>query len=251
IAACRDYMPDAKSVIVLALRFNQEVLRQATKPPAEAVGPYAFQTYVTNWLGKMLGVRIIKLLENYGYKGILVTDQMRTESRIANPRGLQEDALANRFAAVAAGLGALTVNGRVATPQFGTSQRFLAIVTNADLVPSPVVSGSDDTLCAQCEKTCVQACPTKAFKKEFIEFTCEGMKFRFLDTKPMLCDWSKRYALVPESGFGYLGSTVNEIPSENPSEAELDKALRKINPLIKSRPAVAEPCVLKCPYVLA
>ncbi|MDD4870999.1 MAG: hypothetical protein PHR77_10610 [Kiritimatiellae bacterium] len=248
VATCSDYMPDARSVIVIALRFNQEVLKNATKPPAEAVGPYAFQTYVTNWMGKILGIRIVKLLENYGYKGVLVSDLMHTESWIANPRSWQEDVLSNRFAAVAAGLGALTVNGRVATSQFGIRQRFLAIVTNADLVPSPMVSSSDNTLCERCEKSCVQACPTKAFKKEFIEFTCEGRKFRCLDIEQVLCDWSKRYTLVPESGFGYLGSTVNEKPSRNPSEAELGEALKKIDPIKKYRPVVAEPCVLKCPY---
>ncbi|OGV69180.1 MAG: hypothetical protein A2283_13110 [Lentisphaerae bacterium RIFOXYA12_FULL_48_11] len=250
LAACNDYLPGAKSVIVIALRFTREVLEQATKPPAEAVGPYAFETYATNWIGKMVGVRIIKLLEQYGHKGMLVSDLMRTESFVANPRSWQEDLLSNRFAAVAAGMGALTDNGRVATPQFGIRQRFIAIVTDAELMPSPLLSTSDSTMCSKCEKYCVQACPTKAFSNNYIEFTCEGSKFRFLETDPIRCDWSKRYTLVPESGFGYLGSIVNEKPSANPSEAELDKALRKIDPIKKYRPVVAEPCVLKCPYAL-
>ncbi len=250
LARCREYLPDARSVIVIAMRFTREVLARATKPPAEAVGPYAFETYVSNWVGKMIGVRIVKLLEQYGHKGVLVSDLMHTESLVANPRSWQEDLLSNRFAAVAAGLGVLLDNGRLATPQLGIRQRFIAIVTDAGLLPSPVLSNGDNTKCGKCHKYCVRACPTGAFGGRYIEFTCEGNKFRCLEVNPVRCDWSKRYTLVPESGFGYLGSIVNEKPSENPSEAELDAALRKIDPIKKYRPVVAEPCILKCPYAV-
>jgi len=241
-----DYLPGARSVLVFGLRYHREVLRHATRPPAEAVGPYAFQTYVTKWLGWIIGAQLAGKLEEFGFRAVITPDLMNTASWTANPRGPQDDAGANRFAAVAAGLGRMTWNGRVATPEFGIRQRFIAIVTDADLEPTPVAAV--ESLCERCDRPCVAACPSHALLGSGITYSCGSAEQRMGEVDLPRCDWAKRYALLAAEGFGFLGSAVSETPGDQVTAEELGAALKKLDPIKKYRPVTAEPCVLKCPY---
>ena len=244
-----DYLPGAKSVIVFGLRLHKQVLRWATRPPAEAVGPYAFQTYITNWLGSVAAVRLIKQLEAFGYRGVLSSDLLNTASLTANPRGLQPDLFSNRFAALAAGLGYLTVNAHLASPEFGIRQRFLAVVTDAPLDASPLYTpAAEEYACADCAKMCITSCPSKAISAQEATVVCDGEKYSFHMIDNLLCDWTKRYTLLGESGFKYLGSTVDIDPEAKVTAEKLADALQHLDPIKKYRPVVAEPCAINCPY---
>jgi epoxyqueuosine reductase QueG len=244
-----DWLEGAKSVLVFGLRMHREVLQWATRPPAEAVGPYCFQSYATTWLNTVIGYRLTQRLGDFGYAGVMTTDLSGTASVMASPRGLLPDQFSNRFAAVAAGLGWLTTSGHLATSQFGLRQRCLAIVTDAPLTASPLVSpAAEMDLCRECDERCVAACPTQAFTAQRVELTCEGHQYAFLRTDPKRCDWAKRHALVAKSGFGYLGSPLDEPPPEPITPEALADALRQHDPIKKYRPVVAEPCVIECPY---
>lgn len=242
-----DYLPGARSVIVLALRYHKEVLRWATKPPAEAVGPYAFQTYVTNWVGLRLGLQVIKQLEQFGHTATLTMDLMNTTSRTASPRGPQHDLPANRFAGLAAGLGYMTAAGYLATNEFGLRQRLIAVVTDAELTPSPLMAAPQDLRCDSCDKRCINSCPSKAITAQSVTVTCEGHSWSFNLTDRARCDWVKRYALMGDGGYRFLGSTVDIAPPEQITAEALDAALRELDPIKKYRPIAAEPCVLNCP----
>jgi hypothetical protein len=80
------------------------------------------------------------------------------------------------------------------------------------------------------------------------EFECEGVRFAFRLTAADRCDWAKRYALLADSGYGCLGSEVNVKPGREITAAGLADALRQLHPIGKHLPAVAEPCVIRCPY---
>jgi epoxyqueuosine reductase QueG len=246
VFTAEEYLPGAKSVIVIGLRFHKKVLEYATKPPAEAVGPYAFQTYVTRWQGGLFASKIARKLNHLGYRSVITADLMGIGSIIASPRGYVEDMFCNRFAAVAAGLGTLTKSGRLVTDEFGIRQRFIAIITDAELEEDQVVSAKPK-LCSDCDR-CIKACPTQALGSEEINFKCDGIKFSFNRIDTNLCEWSKRYAITGESGFKYLGSPLNESPGGKVTAEKLATALKKHDPIKKYRPVVCEPCVLECPY---
>ncbi|HHW10141.1 MAG TPA: hypothetical protein GXX29_09230 [Firmicutes bacterium] len=246
-----DYMPEAKSVIVFGLRLHREVVHWAVRSPAETIGPYAFQTYITNWLGQSIGARLIQHLESLGYKAVMVQDLMNTASFAASPRGPQPDLRSNRFAALCAGLGRMAVNGFVVTPQFGIRQRFLAIITDAPLAPSslPYPDQEEDLRCASCpDRPCITTCPVQALSDEVVTLELEGRQFSFHRIDRKKCDWAKRYALVGESGFKYMGSNVDIPPGEEVTAESLAAALRQHQLTEKRRPIVAEPCVINCPY---
>lgn len=244
-----DYLPGARSVIVLGLRYHKEVLRWAVKPPAEAVGPYAYETYATNWMSSVLGYKLIKKLESLGHKAVLTMDLAGTASMTANPRGWQPDAFSNRFAALSAGLGLLTRGGHLVTPEFGLAQRFVAVITDAELTASELLGPNNmELFCNKCDDLCIKACPSKAFTGKNVTFSLEGNEYSLSLTDRKKCDWSKKYTLMKESGFGYLGSPVDIAPEQEVQSAELSAALKQLDPVTKYRPVVAEPCLLACPY---
>jgi epoxyqueuosine reductase len=247
VFVAEDYMPEAKSVIVIGLRYHQKVLEFATKPPAEAVGPYSFQTYVTQWQGNLMASKIVQKLKHLGYKAVMTNDLMGLGSAIASPRGFVEDLFSNRFAAVASGLGFLAESGRVVSEEFGTRQRFIAIVTDAELKVDDMV-GQVPELCENYEKFCIKSCPTSAMTSDKITFECGGVSFSFNNRDINRCDWSKRYAIAGDCGFKYLGSPLDEVPDAEINAETLASALKKHDPIKKYRPVACEPCMIECPY---
>jgi hypothetical protein len=247
VRECADWLPGARAVLVFGLRYHAAVPRWATRPPAEAVGPYAYQTYVTNWLGAVLAMRLVKRLESLGYKAAIATDLTGTDSWTASPRGPQPDLFTNRFAGLAAGLGQLTVSGALTTTAFGLRQRLVAVVTDAPLSPSPLPADVAATACRDCARPCLAACPSRAFRDATVTLHCEGRTAAFHPRDTRRCDWVKRYAIMGDSGFKYLGSVLDVPAPAAPTAAELEAALRRHDPIKRYRPVVAEPCVLACP----
>ena len=251
VKSASDWLPGAKSVLVFGLRLHERVLQFSARPPAEAVGPYAFQTYVTCWLGAVIGCRLVKRLEGLGYRAVITTDLTGTDSLTANPRGPQPDLFSNRFAGLAAGLGQLTVSGHLSTPQFGLRQRLLAIVTDAPLTASPLPTSGQAEACAACDQPCVRRCPSHAITAQAVQLACEGRQYMFNRLNGKRCDWVKRYALMGESGFRYLGSRLDVPPPKSITPADLTAALKQHDPIKKYRPVVAEPCVINCPLAIS
>lgn len=250
VLTAADYVPNAKSVLVIGLRYHEKVVEFATKPPAEAVGPYAFQSYVTRWQGGLMAAKIVQKLQQLGYQAALTADLMGLGSAIASPRGYIEDQFCNRFAAVAAGLGTISRAGRVVTRDFGIRQRFIAIVTDAVLTPDALQDATAE-LCKSCDDLCVKACPTAAISSDVVQFQCEGVTYAYNRIDNRRCDWSKRYALAGDSGFKFLGSKLDEVPEGDIDAEKLATALKKHDPIKKYRPVACEPCVLVCPYARA
>jgi hypothetical protein len=201
-------------------------------------------------MGCLIGYRLVRRLRDAGYRAQLTADCTETASMTATPRGGRQDLTANRFVGVAAGLGWLTTNGHLCTPRFGLRQRVLAIVTDAPLGASePIEPTPEQDPCAACDERCIAACPSSAFTGRRVELTCEGRVYRFAEVDHPRCEWSRRYALTAESGFGYLGSPVDVAPPEQVTAEALADALRGHDPIKKHRPVVAEPCVMRCPLI--
>ncbi len=247
LKSAADHLPGAKSVLVFGLRLHEKVLAFATRPPAEAVGPYSFQTYITAWLGATIGGRLVNWLQDAGYRAALTFDLTGTDSVTATPRGPQPDLFSNRFAGLAAGLGRLTVGGHLATNEFGLRQRLVAIVTDAPLEPSPLPDAGQPEACRDCEHMCIATCPSKALGEQVVEVACEGRTYSFNRIDNRHCDWVKRYALMGDGGFKFLGSPTDVPAPEKPGPTDLEAALRQHDPIKKYRPVVAEPCVINCP----
>lgn len=238
-------MPGAKSVIVLGMHYPETAVERLGQPPAEAVGPYVFTQYEVNRLIGHLGYSVCSMLNAMGYKAMYSYNLTGAGSSVGSPRGLFNDATCNTLEAVTAGIGELTLNNSVNTEEYGIHQRFIAIVTDAELDADPV-KGSCKA-CADC-RICAEACPTRALiAKNKTTLDLAGVKTEFLPVDINRCDWASKYALVAEEGNMYGGNFTNIPCPDVITPDNLADALRQQDHVFKFRPVMGERCVVTCP----
>ena len=241
-----DLLHDAKSVIVLGMHYPDTPAVRVGQPPAESVGPYVFTQYEVNRLTGHLAYSICRTLNALGYEAVYSHNLTGAGSTVGSPRGQFNDATCNALEAVAAGIGYMSLNGSVVTKEYGIHQRFVAIVTNADLEADEIKEGLAKE-CVGCEK-CLTSCPTGALNKEHLtEITIGDKKITYLPVDANRCDWATKFALVAEEGNMYTGN-FTDIPCPDKVTADiLTDSLRKQDPVFKFRPVTGEKCIVNCP----
>ena len=242
----KDLLPEAKSVIVMGMHYPETPAERVGKPPAEAVGPYVFTQYEVNRLTGHLAYSICRALNALGYEAVYSHNLTGAGSTVGSPRGQFNGATCNAIEAVAAGIGQMTLNGSVATQEYGIHQRFVAIVTNADLESDEVKEGLA-LACAGCEK-CLNLCPAGALRKEALtELTIGGKKVTYLPADANRCDWATKFSLISEEGNMYTGNFTNVPCPEKVTAKALEEALSQQDPVFKFRPVTGEKCIVNCP----
>ena len=246
IQGATDVLPDAKSVIVLGMHYPETAAERVGQPPAEAVGPYVFSQYAVNRMTGHLAYSICRALNSMGYEAVYSHNLTGAGSTVGSPRGQFNDATCNALEAVAAGIGQMALNGSVVTEAYGIHQRFVAIVTNADLEADEVKAGLA-AACSGCEQ-CLTACPTCALRKEALtELTLNGKQVTYLPVDANRCDWATKFSLVTEEGNVYTGNYTDVPCPEKVTEENLAEALRQMDPVLKFRPVTGERCIVTCP----
>jgi len=239
-----DYLDNAKSVIVIGTTWPRGIMERAEQPPAEAVGPHSMFAQHCTWLTlNNTAFDVVKLLSGSGNKAVPTEDLCGTASRIAHTFGEIVDLRANAFAAVAAGLAEIGWCGFPLTKEFGKRQRFYAIVTDAELIPDIAESGKPR--CKKCKK-CAKSCPVNAISSEELTFTLGNKKWTQGKIDSLRCDWAKRYGLVADEGPKFMGSQTDIMPPEKIDADAIIDAMKKMDPLQKRIPCIAEKCLLSC-----
>ncbi len=244
-----ELLKGAKSVIVMGMHYPETPVERLGKPPAEAVGPYVFTQYEVNRLTGHLGYSICRALNALGYEAVYSHNLTGAGSTVGSPRGQFNGATCNALEAVAAGLGEMTLNGSVATEEYGIHQRFVAIVTDADLESDEVKEGLCK-LCKDCER-CLTVCPTGALKKDaIVELTIGDKKITYLPPDRNRCDWATKFSLVAEEGNMFTGNFTDIPCPETITKEYLEDSLRQMDPVFKARPVTGEKCIVNCPLGL-
>ena len=189
-------LPGARSVVVAAIHHLDAAVELGGEPTPHDMGPYGSQSRVMNPMLDDISFWLARLLEERGCQALPIASS--NIWRYHGYKDLKVDFapdLAHRYAAVAAGLGEIGWSGLALTPQFGPRQRFVSVITDAELVPSPMYEG--DPLCDRC-LACVENCPTDAFRKEVAkinEIEIGGRAFQFPDTNKWRCGWAENFCL--------------------------------------------------------
>jgi len=239
-----DYLPGARSVIVVGVEHIHASVDDVGKPPARKAGHYGFSIH-----GEALGtldailLRVARVLAAAGYRAVPTRDLFGLCSRsyIGAPA-----LTAGRFEAVAAGLGEIGQSGLLLTPQFGARQRVAALITDAPLAPDPLYAG--ETLCRHCG-ACVRSCVVSALSAGAeVSLELEGRRYSWQQVDQLRCDCSCRYGLTCNSGVELTGNTNDfTLPAEITPEFVCD-AMRQADSIQRPGYATAvERCMTQCP----
>lgn len=177
-----DFVPGARSVISFAMPILPAVLEapallaesELEAVPAAARRPYFDLVY--NRVGhvlhdfhlELIGQLLGQLLLANGFSAMIfpttgvhprLGDKSRAEIWAGTPFGYSSGPFSHRHAAVRAGLGEFGYSNVVLTREFGPRQRFNSVVTDAPLLPDPLL---DRPLCLRDRcRLCLDACVMK------------------------------------------------------------------------------------------
>ncbi|MFC2070242.1 hypothetical protein ACFLTB_03600 [Chloroflexota bacterium] len=158
----RKLLPEAKSIIVLALEVLPETVKHLT--PQRTVGEmvmhdfYERNTEMVNGHLDWETYKLVKRLHKNSYKGLPLTAS-------GAPYDLRyiEPALSYKKAAELAGMGTTGWHSLLLTPEFGARLRLACVITDAPL-PS-TTSKEKYNPCPECGGACIKVCPVKAIKQ--------------------------------------------------------------------------------------
>jgi len=222
-----ELLPGAKSVIVAAIRIPDPVvdcdtyhLKMRDLAPDQAVqsieNNFYMQMghYVLDVQLNIMAVKLANKLEiGWGLRSLPTPNTVNT--------GMGHIVMASmlaffsqRHAATRAGLGEFGFSGLVLTPQFGPRNRFVSVITEAELEPDPLIT----------EKICMRgACGGKDGPKCFQKCANGALQMRdgvnideiFINI-PTRNDISKCIGLSPEGagfGCGFVGGCLRVCPT--------------------------------------
>jgi epoxyqueuosine reductase QueG len=181
----RTIFPQTRTAIAVAVRQP----RGALKAVEEGCYWQAYNCDAYWYLNEVQAPKMLReivlALESHGYTSVPVHNPFRPHVG----RQIREDApggpdgmLSLRVMGVAAGLGELGLSKVFLTPQFGPRQRVYAVLTDAELEPTPMFTGKVCDECGSCAREC-EACAIATSRE--VRFTIDGVEYGHgrLDTK--------------------------------------------------------------------
>jgi epoxyqueuosine reductase QueG len=186
-------MPNAKSVIVMAVTHLDGTIEVGGQQHPQEIGPYWIQYGMNNRLDEM-SYRMALHLEDRGFMAVPIAS-----SNIWRYKGYKE--LTEQFApdvshmhcAVAAGLAEFGYNGLAITPEYGARQRYVTIITDAELTPSPLIEPG--TICDNC-MLCRKHCMSQALAKEIDGWNIvkiEDKEYKYAKKNLWRCSWGEHF----------------------------------------------------------
>lgn len=188
-------LPDAKCVLVCGIHHTDAMIEIGGEKSPHVQGTYSYQMLMNSHLD-VISYNLGRFLEDKGYKAVPVC-----ASNIWRYREYKDltatfaPDMSHIYSSIAAGLSELGYSGLAMTPEYGPRNRFVSIITDAPLLPTPLLPG--DTLCDNCGM-CTKHCPTDAFTKQSsgtVSIDIEGKKYTRCDKSLWRCSWGEHFGL--------------------------------------------------------
>ena len=188
-------LPAARSVVVMAVHHPDAAVELGGEEHPQKIGPYCIQ-YAMNMRLDEMSYRLGRFIEALGFAAVPIVS-----SNIWRYNGYKElkehfaPDMSHLHAAVAAGLSEFGYSGLSITPEFGARQRYVSVVTDAALTPSPLVEPG--SVCDNC-MLCRKACPSAALSKEIDGWNVmevEGKVYRYARKNLWRCAWGEHFDL--------------------------------------------------------
>lgn len=188
-------MPSARSVVVMAIHHPDACIELGGQEHPQIIGPYRVQYLMNSRLDEM-SYRLALWLEREGFAALPVVS-----SNIWRYKGYKDltehfaPDLSHRHAAVAAGLADFGYSALAITPEFGARVRYVTVVTDAELAPSPLLEPG--SVCDDCG-LCIEHCPSGALSVEIDGMSVveiEGRRYTYANKNLWRCAWGEHFDL--------------------------------------------------------
>ena len=189
--------PEGKTVIMLGKR----ICRGALRGVEEGTNFGDYSLFGKNWLeDEFLSLAcydLVRFLEDNGWEACPLfpnPSELGPQGvSVADGRPAPNVYPDFDYAAVAAGLGEIGLNGLFLSPKFGSRQRFHMIITDCEIEETPLFEGQ---ICDGCGK-CAAACPLDAIDTEnTVEIDICGKKMKVATIHYDICRGCKNGACV-------------------------------------------------------
>lgn len=189
-------LPESQTVVVGALHITDTWTEMGGEPEPQDRSPGGWMDQ--NSLLDRTAYRVVRLLNDHGYKAIAVASSniWRYRQYEGIPSLFAPD-LSHIHAATAAGLAEIGWCGLAITPEFGSRCRFISIVTDAELIPTPMYDGP--ALCDMCGE-CIRHCPSAAMRKDMNSKDAHvveigGKTYKYANKNIWRCAWAEHFNL--------------------------------------------------------
>jgi epoxyqueuosine reductase QueG len=188
-------MPESRSVIVMAIHHPDAAIELGGRKHPQIIGPYTIQYHMNSRLDE-LSYRMGLFLQARGWRAVPIVS-----SNIWRYKGYKEMTeqfapdLSHLHGAVATGLAEFGYNGLAITPEYGARQRYVSIVTDAPLEPTPLLEPG--SVCDNC-MLCRKHCRSGALAKEldgFNEIRIADKTYRYARKNLWRCAWGEHFDL--------------------------------------------------------
>jgi epoxyqueuosine reductase len=173
-------LPEAKSIVSMAYRINNAI----QKLHLRGVSPMPFSRFAGLEPKARLDDMALDLanwLEDMGYISLPIP----ANQYYYQEKGFGE--ISHKHVAMAAGLGRLGRGGFLVTPQYGGAVQLISVLTEAELLPDPML---EENPCQGCPQPCVSVCPVKAIRADKDRvIMMEGNEYRYGWLSYLRCQW--------------------------------------------------------------
>jgi epoxyqueuosine reductase QueG len=229
----RRYLRDAASLVSIALRVNEascDLIAESIRGQELPASYHSYQMFTLTIINPQLdrlAYLAAKFLEQKGYRAYPFPANLPhlLKPSAEYPGGPGD--ISHKHVAVACGLGRIGWHTLLITPQFGTRQKLVSIVTNAPLVPDPLCNAE---LCdpRRCGFQCARACPTAAIPanpNRSIRIDIGGMSTEYADIVGWRCRWGCSGMLQCTGGYKDIA-----LPEREPTAEELLRYKSEVDP---------------------
>ena len=188
-------LPEAKTVIVMGIHHPDACIELGGEEHPQKIGPYSVQYLMNSRLDEM-SYRMATFIEEKGYGVIpICSSNIWRYNKYKELNAVFAPDVSHIYMAVVAGLADMGFNGLALTPEYGARNRFITVITDAEIEPDPLIPPG--TVCDKC-MLCRKHCPSQALSKELDGdkiLKIENYEYRFANKNLWRCAWGEHFDL--------------------------------------------------------